>query len=274
MSPAIPTLLPVPRTSISAHRGGAGLWPENSREAFRNAAGLGVESVEFDVHRTADGELVVHHDAALGRTSEGVGEIAGMRWADLKRVPLRGAPGEGIPHLDEVLAILGPAPVDLRLEIKQPRPGEIYEGIEAEIVDRLGAAGLLERTTFTSFDTRYLARLRADHAVERLIYLVRSETHEAHGRDVARPCGEARTAGVPELAIRVTQIHPDDRARCEAAGLRFGAFGVNDQPAIDWALAAGMCAFTTDRPDLALAARARFSAQEHSPQPRVAGGAG
>ena len=274
MSPAAPPLPPAPRTAISAHRGGAGLWPENSREAFRNAARLGVESVEFDVHRTADGELVVHHDATLGRTSEGTGEIAGMRWAELRRVALRGAPGEGIPHLDEVLAILGPSPVDLRLEIKQPRPGGLYDGIEAGIVDRLRAAGLLERTTFTSFDTRSLARLRADHAVERLIYLVRSETHEAQGRDVARPCAEARAAGVPELAIRVTQIQPEDRARCEAAGLRFGAFGVNEQPAIDWALAAGMCAFTTDRPDLALAARARLASQEPVARPRAAGGAG
>ena len=61
-------------TKIAAHRGGADLWPEKGRMAFRNAILLDVDCIEFDVHRTSDGELVVHHDAALGRTCEGSGD--------------------------------------------------------------------------------------------------------------------------------------------------------------------------------------------------------
>jgi glycerophosphoryl diester phosphodiesterase len=244
------------RTAISAHRGGAALWPENSREAFRNSATMGVDSIEFDVHRTADGHLVVHHDATLGRTSIGEGAIAEMRWSELRQIPLRDTAGECVPHLDEVLAILGEGSADLRLEIKQPRPGALYEGIEGEIINRLRSTGLLERTTLTSFDPRVLSTLRRDFATTRLIFLVRTETYEARGRDIAQACRDAKAAGVPELAIRVRQIRLDDRARCEEIGLRLGAFGVNDADEIAFALGAGMTAFTTDRPDLALAARA------------------
>ena len=48
-----------------AHRGGANLWPENTLEAFREAIALGVDGLEFDIQLSADGVLVVHHDARL-----------------------------------------------------------------------------------------------------------------------------------------------------------------------------------------------------------------
>ena len=48
-----------------AHRGGADLWPENTLPAFENAIALGVDGLECDVQLTADGALVVHHDARL-----------------------------------------------------------------------------------------------------------------------------------------------------------------------------------------------------------------
>jgi glycerophosphoryl diester phosphodiesterase len=245
-------------TAIAAHRGGAGLWPENSRLAFRNSSRMGVDFVEFDVHRTADGHLVVHHDPGLGRTCEGTGEIGEMNWQDLRRIRLRGLADEGVPDLDEVLEVLGRSPVQLRLEIKQRVSGRPYEGIEAEVVDVLRTTGLLERTTLTSFRAGCLETVRRDHGHERLILLVRSEEHDARGRDVDELCRIATSAGVPEIAIRASQLGPDDRERCLAYGIRLGAFAVNDEAAIDQALAAGMCAFTSDRPDLALAARARL----------------
>ena len=58
-----------PATLIAAHRGGAALWPENSLLAFREALALGVDALEFDLHMTADGEVVVLHDPTLDRTS-------------------------------------------------------------------------------------------------------------------------------------------------------------------------------------------------------------
>ncbi|MCC7274989.1 MAG: glycerophosphodiester phosphodiesterase, partial [Alphaproteobacteria bacterium] len=52
---------------IVGHRGARNLWPENSLAGFRRTAALGVEAVEFDVHGTRDGGIVVIHDPALER---------------------------------------------------------------------------------------------------------------------------------------------------------------------------------------------------------------
>lgn len=48
-----------------AHRGGAGLWPENTLEAFERAIAAGADGIELDVHLSCDGVPVVHHDESL-----------------------------------------------------------------------------------------------------------------------------------------------------------------------------------------------------------------
>jgi glycerophosphoryl diester phosphodiesterase len=53
------------RPLVIGHRGASAARPENTVEAFRHAAELGADWVELDVRRTADGALVVHHDASL-----------------------------------------------------------------------------------------------------------------------------------------------------------------------------------------------------------------
>ncbi|PYN86559.1 MAG: hypothetical protein DMD87_19245 [Candidatus Rokuibacteriota bacterium] len=85
--PATPTAGPA--TLVAAHRGGAGLWPENSLLAFRQALALGVDALEFDLHMTADGEIVVLHDPTLDRTSTGTGPVRDLKLADLAGVRLK-----------------------------------------------------------------------------------------------------------------------------------------------------------------------------------------
>jgi glycerophosphoryl diester phosphodiesterase len=69
-----------------AHRGGAKRWPENTLVAFRNAAELGYQHIETDVHETSDGELVLFHDPTLDRTTNGRGNLADCTLAELKRL--------------------------------------------------------------------------------------------------------------------------------------------------------------------------------------------
>ena len=71
------------RPLVVAHRGGAALWAENSITAFRGAIGLGVDLIEFDVHPTRDGKIVVIHDPTLGRTTTGTGAV----WVEIDPVP-------------------------------------------------------------------------------------------------------------------------------------------------------------------------------------------
>src|SRR4249920_3368402 len=94
-----------PMTDIASHRGGALLWPENSRIAFENTARLKVEQVEFDVHPSRDGKLVVIHDALLDRTTDATGPVCERTWAELRQVVLKGTGGQRPLLLDEVIEI-------------------------------------------------------------------------------------------------------------------------------------------------------------------------
>ena len=47
---------------VQAHRGGAGLYPENTIPAMKNALDLGVNTLEFDLHLSSDMQVVVSHD--------------------------------------------------------------------------------------------------------------------------------------------------------------------------------------------------------------------
>ena len=60
---------------VIAHRADWRNFPENSLEAIESAIQMGVDIVELDVHRTADGELVVCHDRTINRTTNGKGKI-------------------------------------------------------------------------------------------------------------------------------------------------------------------------------------------------------
>ncbi len=48
---------------VQAHRGGAGLMPENTIEAMKHALDMGVNTLELDLQISADGQVVVSHDA-------------------------------------------------------------------------------------------------------------------------------------------------------------------------------------------------------------------
>ncbi len=118
---------------VMAHRGGAGLWPENTMLAFERARDLGVDVIEMDVHSTTDGVLVVMHDATVDRTTNGTGRISdltlaevksldtGYRWSTdgMKTFPYRGQ-GLSMPTLDEVFTHL--PKMRFNIEPKQERP--------------------------------------------------------------------------------------------------------------------------------------------------------
>lgn len=48
---------------VQAHRGGAGLWPENTMTSMTNAMKMGVNTLEMDLQISQDGQIVVSHDA-------------------------------------------------------------------------------------------------------------------------------------------------------------------------------------------------------------------
>lgn len=105
------------RPLVIAHQGGDGLWPGDTFFAFQNAADLGADVLEMDVHITADGVLVLMHDETVDRTTDGTGEIESMTLDEIKRLdagydwspddgatfPFRGQ-GITVPTMEEVFA--------------------------------------------------------------------------------------------------------------------------------------------------------------------------
>ncbi len=240
-------------TLIAAHRGGASEAVENSRAAFLHAIALGADQVEFDVHRTADGRLVVVHDATLDRTTTGTGPVGARTLVELRGFRLRELPEETVPTFEEVLDILAPASIGLRIEIKPGPDLDRYEGIEAAVVELLRARGLLERSVITSFLLPILAAAGAAGA-PRLLWLVAPLVQAAIG-GVRKIAELARGAGVGEVGLHIDRLDAATVAELRSLGLEVGAWAAHEDAQIGKALELGLAVFTTDRPTAAVAMR-------------------
>jgi glycerophosphoryl diester phosphodiesterase len=98
------------------HRGASGYLPENTLASFNKAIELGVDMVEFDVHRCKSGEIVVMHDDTVDRTTNGHGRVADLALDELRA--LDAGQGERIPTLEEVFDAIG-ARVGVVVELKE-----------------------------------------------------------------------------------------------------------------------------------------------------------
>ncbi len=234
------------RPAVAAHRGGAGLWPENTLGAFRGALGLGVDLVELDVHRAADGTVVVIHDPTLERTTAGRGPVRERTADELAAL--------GVPRLAEVLGLLAPSAAGLLLEIKVDERGASYPGIEEAVLALLDAAGLRSRTRVMAFEWETLARLRPLAPDLRLTGLLGRRGADALG-GVRAAVARLAALGADDLGLERTLLTPDAVAAARAAGLTLGVWTVNEPDALRAALGAGVDYVTTDRPDLALRLR-------------------
>ncbi|MEE2833733.1 MAG: glycerophosphodiester phosphodiesterase [Candidatus Latescibacterota bacterium] len=150
---------------VAAHRGGKLLGPEGTLRTFRHAVSMGVQVLEMDVRRSADGVLVIHHDSRVDRTTEGTGRIdslnvaqlqsldAGYHWRDEGgRHPFRGQ-GLRIPTLEEIFRAFPHQ--RLLLEIK-PRDTDISRAL----CEAVRGHRLQERVVVTSFSGEVLDALR------------------------------------------------------------------------------------------------------------------
>jgi glycerophosphoryl diester phosphodiesterase len=162
---------------VCAHRGGAACRPENTLVAFRHAVELGVHQIEFDVRRTADGEIVVIHDPTLERTTTGEGRVCDRTLAELRRLDAgRGwgpdLAGERVPTLAETLSIL-PDDVWINIQVKRGEP--VAGGVALAVLE----AGRLEQA-IVSCGNQDARIARAVHPRIRVCNLARQRTREAY----------------------------------------------------------------------------------------------
>lgn len=117
--------VPSPRWGLIGHRGLAALAPENTLASFEAAAQAGFNWVEFDLRLTKDNVLVIFHDDALDRTTNGDGLIAESDWRYLKTLNAGGwfhpyFRRERIPLFEAILPKLLEMGLYLNIELKTP----------------------------------------------------------------------------------------------------------------------------------------------------------
>ncbi len=239
-------------TLIASHRGGALLWPENSPTAFARTAALPVDQVEFDIHPTADGDIVVIHDATLDRTTNATGPVHTRTLAALKALTLTGT-DEAMLTLAELAALFAPTAITLRMEVKTDPNHRPYPGLLAQALAVLDAAGLRGRTVVTSFNLDIAAEAAATRGLAGAIWLVAPELQQRIGLDAVKAAALAHQIG--RLGLRGSHLNAASLATLRQAGLGVGAWAVNDALTMADMLDLAVDVFTTDLPTQALLLR-------------------
>lgn len=269
-----------------AHQGGEIEAPSDTLYAFETALDKGADVLEMDVHATADGEVVVLHDATVDRTTDGSGRVDELTLAEIKQldaahwfVPgcgtchdrpeedytLRGlATGDRpipdeldgfepndftIPTLREVLERY--PDVLLNIEIKNTVPDTApYEATVAALLDEFDR---VDDVVVVSF---------LDHAIE-VFKLHAPQVHTATATVETALFTATTTAALPgapnpryvALQVPITYqgvevVTEDFVADAHANGLAVHVWTINDRPTMEWLVDIGVDGIMTDLPTL------------------------
>ncbi len=233
---------------VLAHRGANRRAPENTVAAFAIARELGADGVELDVHPSADGVLVVHHDAVAA----GLGTIQDF--------PLAGvvAARPDIPTLDAVLDVcagmlvnieLKNLPVDTDFDPDHGSAALVVELLRTRAARDIGAAG--DDVIVSSFNLDTIDRVHALDPSVPTGYLTFFGFDPMYAIDVAVDRGHV--AVHPQMQALGRDVGAVV-ARAHARDVRVNVWTVNDADAVRRLHDADADAVITDLPDVALAA--------------------
>ena len=255
-------LLDTAARPVIGHRGNRAHAPENTIESFAQAIALGADAIEFDVHLSADGIPVVHHDPTLMRTTDGHGEIARLTFGELRAVdagsrftkdtgktfPYRGM-GHRIPSLEEVVEAFPTTP--LLIEIKAPLAATQVKRI---LEQRLA----VERVVVDSFRPEALrvfagSDIATGASRDGMIRLTRSALGgRAPGRiDFSAVCTPLSYYGAPLPVKRIARV-------ARAQGIPVHAWTINDTRIAKDLWLSGLNGIITDDPARMIEIRKRL----------------
>jgi glycerophosphoryl diester phosphodiesterase len=235
------------RPLVFAHRGGMALGPENTIQAFDAGMKAGADGLELDVHLSADGVVVVHHDRTLGRTTNGSGPVAARTADELARL--------NIPTLREVLARYPDARVIVEMKVDSAALGEAVarDARAFDAVHRVCAAG------FGATAVQAARVALPEMATSASQSEVRRVLHRTWLRWPLKSCAWGGYQ-VPEIAGRIRVVSPRFVEYAHLAGLRVQVWTVDTEADMTRLLAWGVDALISNRPDLAVRVRDEFVA--------------
>ena len=244
------------KLAVTGHRGAAGYAPENTMPAFEKALAVGADIIEFDVHFSRDGRVVVIHDETLERTTNGTGPVRQHSWEDLKKldagtwfdrknevarlvqaeippgthplpIPQEKFAGTRIPLLEEVLEWSTAVRMPISIEIKAPWPFyhglEVYPGLVEKVLELVARHGDEELTSLHSFDHR--AVLRSKEINPNITTLVAYS-----GAILVDPASPARAARANGIAIGSNWVTPELVDTLHAEDICIFGWGLGEEP--------------------------------------------
>jgi glycerophosphoryl diester phosphodiesterase len=259
------------RVIAYAHQGGAWESPSSTLHAIAHALEVGATGVELDVHATADGELVVCHDATVDRTTAGQGTIASFTLAQLQEMdfsywwipgadvtpgrpaadyPFRGRapadPSFGIATLREVLEQF--PGVVLNLDIKQTAPVVApYEESLARLLAEFGRTDDVIVASFLDPATDSFRRFAPDVPTSAGT-LVTAEAWQAVQAGDDLPASPAVAFQVPERQGDLVIVDERFVAAAHRAGKAVHVWTVNDAESMERLLGLGVDGIISDVP--------------------------
>jgi len=258
------------RVLCYAHQGGAREGPSSTMWAMERAVAAGADAIELDVHSTAEGRLVVCHDATVDRTTNGHGPISTLTLESLRALdnaywwvpgqvvapgladdayPLRGQ-GLGIATLDEVLdAFRG---VILNLDIKQTAPAVApYEEAVARCLREHGRGDDVIVASFNDGSTEAFRAVAPDVATSAGTLGVAEFWRKAHADE---PIDVPPYAAL-QVPVRTAGVTVCDEVLVEAAhrvGVAVHVWTVDDAGEMARLVAMGVDGIITDVPSVAV----------------------
>ncbi len=205
-----------------AHRGASGYTPENTRAAFDRAIAMQAGAIETDVQLSADGELVIFHDAVVDRTSNGRGPLSDYTLAELQALDLGSwystdFRGQQILTASELLEEYA-AKIPFALEIKDPRAAR-------PLIELLMQHGLAEQMQITSFSWSALLDAQAVKPNLYLGFLTPIFDDDLIARSVRR--------GFQQICPHVDRLTNGRVAQAHQQGLNVRAWGISRRDQVE-----------------------------------------
>lgn len=147
---------------IFGHRGAPDETPENTLAGFQRAVELGLDGVELDARLCKSGELVVLHDDAVDKVTEGAGLVSELSFEELRGLDAgvrfsESFKGQKIPTLGEVLEVLGGKMiVNIELKTRSIRDDGLETKV-AELVREMRLQSSVILSSFNPFSVRRVA---------------------------------------------------------------------------------------------------------------------
>lgn len=230
---------------IVAHRGNAPGFQEMTPAAFEHALQLPIHGIEADVRMCATGELVLHHDARLGRCAPGRKRISGASLEHLRSLNFgTEANPQQILTLDELLEmIIHTGDKHFYLEIKHPT--RFGRQVEVAVAETLQKHGLLsdERIHIISFSHVAIRRMQELAPDLDRIYLRRHWELRYNPNDI-----QASNPHALGLSVRTARVRPE---LVGAQNKPTYMWTANNRTDIQYAIESGVDILATDKPQLA-----------------------